>query len=226
MLAYVQMELARGVLPSGKRYIGEDALLARRTPQVNMDAGTDYGMGLMLSREWGVTIVHHDGDLGGYHSDVMWLPDHQVGAVILTTSDVGALVRDELPRRLLELLFDGTPIADAQLRHEITAMHEGIARERNGLTIPAAEAVAAKLAPRYSNPALGTLVVKRGAGVTFVVEDWRSEVGTRTTRDGRPAFVTLGPGLGSFVFEVGEQGGKRALLLRDLRGHSYVFVEN
>src|SRR5258705_7621350 len=36
LLKYVAMELARGKLPSGKRYIGEDAPLARQAPPVAM----------------------------------------------------------------------------------------------------------------------------------------------------------------------------------------------
>ena len=48
-------------------------------------------MGLMVDHTWGVPVVHHGGDLTGFHSDMMWLPEQQVGAVILTTI-VGLLI--------------------------------------------------------------------------------------------------------------------------------------
>lgn len=89
---YVQMELARGALPGGKRCIGEEPLLARRTPQVALSKTETYGMGLMVDTEWGIPVIHHGGDLVGYHSDMVWLPDHGVGAVILTNSDDGGPV--------------------------------------------------------------------------------------------------------------------------------------
>ena len=34
----------------------------------------------------------------GFHSDMMWLPEHQVGAVVLTNGDPGWIVRDEFRR--------------------------------------------------------------------------------------------------------------------------------
>jgi CubicO group peptidase (beta-lactamase class C family) len=74
LLKYVQMELSDGKLPDGKAYIAADTLLARRTRQVALNKDATYGMRLMVDRTWGVTIVHHGGDLIGFHSDMMWLP--------------------------------------------------------------------------------------------------------------------------------------------------------
>ncbi|HJS93191.1 MAG TPA: Ldh family oxidoreductase, partial [Solirubrobacteraceae bacterium] len=86
MLRYVQMELADGKLPDGKTYIAKEPLLARRAPQVAIGKDTTYGMGLMVNTHYGIPVVHHGGDLIGYHSDMMWLPEQGVGAVILQDS--------------------------------------------------------------------------------------------------------------------------------------------
>ena len=80
MLKYVEMELGEGVLPDGKRYISKDALLARRVPQVPIGKDVTYGMGLMVDTTYGVPVVHHGGDLIGFHSDMIWLPDQNVGS--------------------------------------------------------------------------------------------------------------------------------------------------
>ena len=69
-------------------------------------------MALIIDKRWGVTVVHHGGDLAGYHSDMMWLPEYNVGAVILTNSDTGYALRGPFLRRLVELLFDGKAEAD------------------------------------------------------------------------------------------------------------------
>ena len=37
-----------------------------------------------LAATYGVPVVHHGGDMVGFHSDMMWLPGHGVGAVVLT----------------------------------------------------------------------------------------------------------------------------------------------
>jgi hypothetical protein len=89
MLKYVAMELAEGALPNGKRYIDKDTLLARRAPQVPIGKDTTYGMGLTVDTKYGTPLVHHGGDMIGFHSDMLWLPEHGVGAVILTNGDPG-----------------------------------------------------------------------------------------------------------------------------------------
>ena len=52
----------------------------------------------------------------GYHSDMIWLPGQNVGAVVLTNGDPGWLIRGRFSRKLLEVLFDGRPEADASWR--------------------------------------------------------------------------------------------------------------
>ena len=51
----------------------------------------------------------------GYKSDMMWLPDHNVGAVILTNADAGGAMLGPFRRKLLEVLFDGRAEADADI---------------------------------------------------------------------------------------------------------------
>ena len=55
---------------------------------------------------------NHGGSAFGFISDMLWLPEHDVGAVILTNDDAGGVyVRSLFRRRLLEVLFDGRPEA-------------------------------------------------------------------------------------------------------------------
>ncbi len=110
VLRYVTMELARGALPDGTRYIHEAPLLVRREPQVPIGKDDAYGMGLMIDSTWGIPVVHHGGSLIGYKTDMMFLPDQNVGAVILTNSDAGQLMLGPFRRKLLEVLFDGDPL--------------------------------------------------------------------------------------------------------------------
>src|SRR6185503_7173148 len=110
---YVELELAKGMLPNGKRLVSQENLLARYAPQVIIGEDVTYGMALMVDARYGVRVVHHGGDLGGYHSDMIWLPDNGVGVVILTNADSGVLLRGPLLRKLLEVLYDGKPEADA-----------------------------------------------------------------------------------------------------------------
>ena len=222
MLKYVQMELAQGELPGGARYISKSPLLERRVPQVPTGKDSTYGMGLSVDTTYGVPVVHHGGDMIGFHSDMIWLPDHNVGAVILTNGDPGWLIRSGFRRKLLEVLFDGRPEADADLAAGARTFAEQLAAERKLLTAPAEPALAGTLAAHYSNAALGEIAVSRqGTATIFDFGEWKSEVGSRTNPDGSVSFLTIAPGLMGFEFVV-STAPTRGLILRDAQ-HEYRF---
>ena len=224
MLKYVSMELAEGKLPDGSTYISKEPLLERRARQVNIGKDTTYGMGLMVDSTYGVPVVHHCGDLVGYHSDMMWLPQQNVGAVVLTNADPGWVLRSRFQRKLLEVLFDGHPEADAQLDADAKNFYTSLAAERKLLTIPADANETAKLAKHYANASLGEINVSTsGASTIFAFSYWKSEVATRKNPDGTISFITIVPGQMGFEFVVGS-GAKRTLTLRDAQ-HEYVFEE-
>jgi len=221
---YVMMELAAGKLPDGKRYMSEDALLARRAPQVPIGEFATYGMGLMVDKEWGVPVVHHGGDIIGYHSDMFWIPDANVGGVILTNGP-GYLIRRAFMRKTMEVIFDGQPEADDDAAAAIAEFKAGIAVERKRLTSPPDGDVTAKLAKRYSNAALGDIVVSGdGPQRTFDFGGWKSPMASRKNDDGTVSMVTIAPGATGVEFVVADRDGKRALVVRDMQ-HEYVFAE-
>jgi CubicO group peptidase (beta-lactamase class C family) len=222
MLKYVQMELDAGALPDGTRYLSRDTLMARRAPQIKIGEDATYGMGLFVNTKYGTPVVHHGGDMIGYHSDMMWLPEHNVGAVILTNADPGWVLRTAFRRKLLEVLFDGRPEADADVAAQAKSFFEELAAERKLLTVPADPADAGKLAARYTNDALGDIQVQRaGAATVFDFGEWKSEVASRHNPDGTVSFFTVAPGILGFEFVVGS-GPKPTLIVRDAQ-HEYVF---
>ncbi len=225
MLKYVQMELAGGTVPDGARYIAKDTLLARRAPQVSIGRDTTYGMGLIVDTTYGIPVVQHGGDLIGYHSDMIWLPQHNVGAVILTNGDPGWVLRGAFDRKLLEVLFDGRPEADAQVAAQAKSFFDQQAAERKLLAVPADAAETSKLAQHYANDALGDITVRRtGASTVFDFGEWKSEVASRRNPDGTISFLTIAPGIIGLEFVVGS-GPKPTLVIRDAQ-HEYVFTSD
>jgi len=225
LLHYVQMELADGVLPDGKRYVSQQALLERRKPNVPLGTTATYGMGLMVDHTWGVPVVHHGGDLAGFHSDMLWLPEQDVGAVILTNADAGVFIRGPFQRRLLELLFDGKPLAQSDIDAGVKRLKAQIAAERKRLTVPADPAQAAKLAGSYRNANVGSIQVDRsGKNTVFNFGAWHSDVASRKNDDGTISFVTISPGADGLEFVVAGDAGNRKLVLRDDQ-HEYTYDE-
>ncbi len=224
MLKYVSMELAEGKLPDGKTYISKEPLLERRAPQVSIGKDVTYGMGLMVDTTYGVPVVHHGGDMIGYHSDMIWLPQQNVGAVVLTNGDPGWLIRTRFSRKLLEVLFDGRPEADSLLAADAKNFYASLAAERKLLTVPADTKESAKLGTHYSNAALGEVAVSAsGDSTIFDFGEWKSAVGSRRNPDGTISFITTVPGMIGSEFVVGS-GAKRTLVMRDAQ-HEYVFDE-
>ena len=225
LLKYLQMEIDLGKLPDGSRYIGEAALLQRREPQIATGVDRNYAMALEVNRADGVEVIDHGGDMGGFHSNMMWWPQQKVGAVILTNADEGVYLRGPFKRRLMELMFDGEVQAEATAAANAKANRDAFDAQRKLLQWPADAAALAGLAPRYRNAALGELVVTRTDGVAmFDVGGFRSAVATMPQPDGSLAFVTIDPVAAGFPFVRADKDGVRKLVVRDGQ-HEYVFDE-
>jgi CubicO group peptidase (beta-lactamase class C family) len=224
LLKYVAMELAEGKLPGGKDYISKDALFARRVPGVAIGADGAYGMGLFIRTKYDITVYDHGGDLIGYHSDMLWIPEAKVGAVILTNGDLGPSIRNQFQRKLLEVLYDGKPEADENVAQGAKNFLASLAAVRKLLVVPADPAEAKKLARAYRNESLGEIKVSEKDGKTiFDFGEFKSEVATLKNPDGTTSFQTIVTGLTGFDFVAGEASGKPTLTLRDGQ-HEYVFT--
>ncbi len=224
MLRYLRMELGQGTL-DGKRVASAANVVSRRDELTRIGNDVTYGMGLMVDREWGIPVVHHGGSLIGYKSDMVYLPEHDVAAVLLMNGDEGGSMLGPFRRRLLEVLFDGKLEADENVATAAKNLKAAVLEERKRIAIPAEAPAAERLATRYSNAALGELAVLRKDGRTwFDFGEWKTEVASRKNDDGTMAFVTLVPGFGGLTFVVGEQDSKRTLTFRDPQ-HEYLFTE-
>jgi CubicO group peptidase (beta-lactamase class C family) len=226
MIKYVQLELAQGTLPNGRRIVSAKNLLARRAHGVPTGEASWYGMGLMDDKSWGVSVIHHGGSLIGYKSDIMLIPDANIGAVILTNSDTGRAMLRPFMRRLLELLYDGKPEAVADIDAAAKLRSLEMAKFMERLVIPPDSAVTAALAKSYSNPALGRLDIRMaGKDVVFALTSGSSRVASRKNDDGTISLIWTDPAIREMDFVVGQKDGKPTLTTRDAQ-HEYVFTAN
>jgi hypothetical protein len=212
-------------LPDGKQLVSSENLLMRRAPQVALGEDQTYGMGLMVDSTYGIPVVHHGGSLAGYKSDIMFLPDSGIGAVLLTNSDSGGMLLGAFRRRLLEVVFDGKLEAAGDVASQASRYKAELAKERERLVVPADPAQVARLAKHYSSKELGELdVLSQNGATTFDVGEWKSKVASRKNDDGTISFITIDPSIAGFEFVVSERAGKRVLIIRDGQ-HEYIFAE-
>jgi CubicO group peptidase (beta-lactamase class C family) len=224
LIRYVQLELAQGKLPNGKQLVSTENLLARRVPQIPTGENSTYGMGLSVDKTYAVAVVHHGGSMAGYKSDIIFLPDSGIGAVILTNSDTGGILLNSFMRRLLEVAFDGKPEAAGDIAGASKNYKTALAKRRERLVVPADASLVAQLAKHYSSKELGDIDVLTKDGVTtFDFGEWKSLVASRKNDDGTVSFITVSPTNSGFEFVAGERSGKRVLIIRDGQ-HEYLFT--
>ncbi|MGM9483330.1 serine hydrolase domain-containing protein [Roseateles sp. NT4] len=221
---WVLMELNKGKTPEGQPLIGEANWAERYKPQVMVGEDVTYGMGLIVDKQYGITIASHGGDMLGFHSNMIWLPEYGVGVTILTNSDAGVLLRGPLQRKLLEVLFDGRPEADERLKVSIANRKSESAKVRELLTMPVPVDAIKPLAASYASPDLGHIKVsKKGQQVRFQFDHWNSEVALRKNEDGTQSYITIDPGISGIEFVRDDKAAQPTLVLRDAQ-HEYRFV--
>ncbi|MEO5880823.1 MAG: serine hydrolase domain-containing protein [Caldimonas sp.] len=225
---WVLMELGKGNTPEGKPLISEANWSARYAPQVMVGEDITYGMGLFVDKQYGITVASHGGDLVGFHSNMIWLPEHGIGVTILTNADAGVLLRGPLQRKLLEVVFDGKPEADERLKVSIANRNAEAAKMRKLLTLPVPADAIMPLAAAYASSELGHIKVnkqrsKDGEVVRFQFDHWNSEVALRKNEDGTQSYITIDPGVGGIEFVRDDKAAKPTLILRDAQ-HEYRFV--
>ncbi len=227
LIRYVQDELALGKLPNGTQLVSSENLLMRRSPQIALGEDSSYGMGLIVDHTYGVPVVSHGGSMSGFKSNLYFLPDSGIGAVLLTNSDNGGMLLGPFRRRLLEVIFDGKPEAVADVASRAATHKAELAKDRERLVVSPAPELVSSLAKHYSSKELGDLAVLTQNGVTtFDLGEWKSTVASRKNDDGTTSFITIDPGTDGFEFVVADRAGKRVrvLIIRDGQ-HEYVFTE-
>ena len=151
---------------------------------------------------------------------MMFLPDQNVGAVVLTNSDAGQLLLGPFRRKLLEVLFDGE-IRQADARLAAAAKIAAHADRRRAAEVDRAAGRPTRdgrWRRTTTTRRLASIDVtirrhdrRRGGSVTwFDFGEWKSRVASRKNPDGTISFVTITPGMQGLEFVVGERPGADA----------------
>ena len=143
-------------------------------------------MGLMVDSTYGVPVVHHGGDLIGYHSDMMWLPEHGVGAVMLTNGDPGWVLRGSVRAQAPRSAVRRPPERLMRTsRRRPRASTSSSPPSASCSPCPPSRPTQQARAARYANDALGEITVTRaGTESTFDFGEWKSEVRHARNPDG------------------------------------------
>lgn len=210
MARYIQFELADGVAPGGARVVSAENLAHTRAPRVDMpvspgtpplfaDAARAYAMGWAVGVYQGQPLLSHSGGTFGFVSEVAFLPEADLGVVILTNGGAGApFFAYAVQFRLFELLFDQSAAFDSLLSEFLAAQEAQLAQFQAQLQ-PVDPADVAPYLGRYTNPVLGDVTLTmQGDRLIFDAGEVRSELQAMRDEAGNVAgYIFLDPPLAS-----------------------------
>ncbi|HET9931755.1 MAG TPA: serine hydrolase domain-containing protein, partial [Polyangiaceae bacterium] len=113
-------EMQGGVGPNGGRIATEENLKKTQLAQVALPTGTlaRYTMGWVRDRDAGRTVLWHDGSIDGYRSYAFFLPDDQIGLVVLTNGYNGDRLGAIARALLTNTLYGGSSFASTSFQAE------------------------------------------------------------------------------------------------------------
>jgi CubicO group peptidase (beta-lactamase class C family) len=205
---YLITLLNEGVAPDGTRVVSAENLAATWEPQVAISADESYGLGWVVSEYKGLQTLSHAGNTLGCTSHLAFLPEADLGISVLTNqrmSHLNELVGD----RLLELLYQQEPEAEEAVQDLLERMEEALAKVREQLADSADPNAVAPYLGKYTNDALGEIVVRFEEGsLTLDAGEFVVELLPRVGEDGEViAYTSVTTGLGGeFQFSVDDDG--------------------
>jgi hypothetical protein len=208
------LELAKGRDTKGRQLVSEANLLVRREPQIKITDKLAYGLGLFVGDDHGVALVYHGGNNVGFTADMYFLPEHDVGVVLLANAGDANTFRRVVRRRVLELLFDAKEEASQSLAFALNQRREVLKKELQKLSFEPEAAWSRSLVGSYESPDLGLITIRlEGSKRIFDVGEWQSAFARKTEDDGSQKLVLLDPPAAGLAFRIVEANGRKSLTL-------------
>jgi CubicO group peptidase (beta-lactamase class C family) len=225
MARYLLTELNQGVAPDGTQVVSTRNLNETWQPQVPVNATTSYGLGWFVESYKGQSLLHHGGNTSGFSTDLAFLPEADLGIVVMTNGRRTNAFTQAVRYRLLELAFDQPHEFDAQATHMETQTVEFA-------LAPVAEAVAVDVAQvtpylgSYSNEALGDVVL-RLEGDRLILDSGEMVMEVRAHMDetgatrGYVIYSFVGPVLGLPLQLTQSEDGNLLILGQDVAQYEF-----
>jgi CubicO group peptidase (beta-lactamase class C family) len=225
MARYVITELNRGVAPDGTRVVSAANLEETWEPQVAVDAETSYGLGWLVGEYKGLPLIEHGGNTYGFSSDLAFLPDSDVGIVVLANAQGSNTFNEGVRYRLFELLFEQPEEAEQQVTFALQLLEETKVQVAGQLADAADRDEAAPYLGRYQNPALGEVAIVFEDG-TFSLDagEFRTELRGVKQPFGESIYAMYDPPVAGFTIEFREGIGPQVEFVIQAGTDEYVFA--
>jgi CubicO group peptidase (beta-lactamase class C family) len=203
---FVITQLQRGIAPTSLRVASEANLTETWKPQVNVASGVSYGLGLYISTSDDRRVLTHDGNTLGFTSAMSFLPDHNVGAVVLANRQ-GTPFSQAVRSRALQLLFDKADTITLQFNAAVTQQRNSTVALNLGLA-DVNQSQAQPYLGAWNSPELAQMELQpQGASLDYKAQSFTARLRQQLRTDGQLAWTMFSPPLAGAVVQSNANGG-------------------
>ena len=240
MARFIQLELARGLSEDGARVVSQANLETTWQSHVTIPAppasavppefvamARGYGLGWVTGDYRGQRLLWHSGGTFGFSAQAAFLPDADLGLVILTNGINAEFFTLATQFRLFELVFNQPASFDPAISAAITASAEQRAVLQRQL-MPVAPAAVTPYLGRYRHDVLGEVEIALSNGVLiFDAGEFQAEL-SLLNEPGSPVLTFLSSDLplaGPATVMLSRESGTPVMTFTDpTTGEAYEFT--
>jgi hypothetical protein len=227
MANYLITELNRGVAPNGQRVVSAENLEETWRPQVPVDATTQYGLGWFVGDYKQQRLIAHGGNTLGFTSDFAFLPEANLGIVVLANGYGLNALNEAVRTRLFELVFQqpeaAESIATFALEQENAQAAELATQIANTLDV----AAVTPFAGHYTNDALGEVTVALADdGLVLDAGEFQWRLKPVQSADGPPnTFILVESPLPGIPFTFAQDAAGKTTMVMEAPTEPYTFTK-
>lgn len=165
MAQYMILQLNDGVAADGTRVVSVENLAEVRKPQIKVADKMSYGLGWFVSDYKGQMMIDHGGNTLGFTSEFKFLPEAQLGIVVLANAQGTNIFSGAVSERLLELVFAQESEVDQSLTFVLARIAEAGEKLAGQLVAELEPAAVEPYVGDYRNDAVGAMTVTLQDGV-------------------------------------------------------------
>ncbi|MBZ0309068.1 MAG: beta-lactamase family protein, partial [Anaerolineae bacterium] len=184
MAQYLITEINRGAAPDGTQIISEENLTYTWQPQVPISANMSYGLGWIIENYKGLPIYSHGGNTLGFTSEMAFLPDAELGIVVLANQQA-SMFNQAVSYRLLEMVFEQEFEQEGQINFALQQISDSVEEFQAQIQDSIEPEALQALAGTYTNEALGTMSLEVSENQLYGdAGEFRGEIRAAINEDG------------------------------------------
>lgn len=155
MASYLLTELAEGVAPDGERVVSAANLGETWLPRVPVSSEVSYGLGWFVDSYKRQPMIQHSGNTIGFTADLAFLPEADLGIVVLSNTSLSNLFNESIRYRAFELAFDLPLEGEDYIDFALEQQQEAIAQYASTIGDAPTAAAATPFLGSYTSPRFG-----------------------------------------------------------------------